>query len=59
MPYEKVKSWYRSLNGKSISAMTDEERTIQSLKYVIGIMASFCGLMLIIALWASIHSRHR
>lgn len=58
MPYEKVKSWYRSLNGGSISTITDEERMIQSLKYVIGIMAVFCGLLLLITIAASIRA-HR
>ncbi len=58
MPYQKVKSWYRSLNGGSISTITDEERMIQSLKYVIGIMAAFCGLLLVITVAASIRA-HR
>lgn len=59
MPYEKVKSWYRSLNGESVSVITAEERMIQSLKYVIGIMAAFCGLMLLVAIAASIRARRR
>ena len=59
MPYEKVKSWYRSLNGGSVSTITDEERMIQSLKYVIGIMAAFCGLLLLITIAASIRAHRR
>jgi len=59
MPYEKVKSWYRSLNGGSVSTITDEERMIQSLKYVIGIMAAFCGLLLLITIAALIRTYRR
>ena len=57
MPYEKVKSWYRSLGGESVFEMTEQERTIQSLKYVIGIMAAFCGLMALFAVAAFLRSR--
>ena len=57
MPYEKVKYWYRSLGGESVFEMTEQERTIQSLKYVIGIMAAFCGLMALFAVAAFMRSR--
>ena len=57
MPYEKVKAWYRSMNGESVKNTTSEERMIQSLKYVIGIMAAFCGLLLLILISIAFHSR--
>ncbi len=59
MPYEKVKAWYRSMNGESVKSTTAEERMIQSLKYVIGIMAAFCGLLLLILISIAFHSRRR
>lgn len=59
MPYEKVKAWYRSMNGESVKNITAEERMIQSLKYVIGIMAAFCGLLLLILIFIGFHSRSR
>lgn len=59
MPYEKVKSWYRSLDGESVLKTTAQERTIQSLKYVIGIMAAFCGLMILIVVAVLLHSRNK
>lgn len=49
MPYDKVKSLYRSMNNKDISGQSSE-RTIQSLKYVIGIMGVFCALMILLAI---------
>lgn len=58
-PYEKVKAWYRSMNGESAESMSADERKIQSLKYMVGIMASFCGLMLLIVIALSIRSRRR
>ena len=58
-PYEKVKAWYRSMNGESPDASSVEKQTIQSLKYVVGIMASFCGLMLLIVIALSIRSHRR
>jgi len=57
VPYEKVKAWYRSMNGESVKNLTAEERMIQSLKYVIGIMAAFCGLLLLILISIAFHSR--
>lgn len=57
MPYEKVKSWYRSLDGKAVFEMTAQEKTIQSMKYVVGIMAAFCGLMALFAVAALLRSR--
>lgn len=57
MPYEKVKSWYRSLGGETVFGMTEKERTIQSMKYVMGIMAAFCGLMALFAVAAFFRSR--
>lgn len=59
MPYEKVKAWYRSMNGESVKNITAEERMIQSLKYVIGIMAAFCGLLLLILISIAFHSRRK
>lgn len=59
MPYEKVRAWYRSMNGESVMSMSAEERTIQSLKYVVGIMAAFCGLMLLILIFVGLRSRWR
>jgi len=50
LPYEKVKSWYRSLDGESIGGITQEGHTIQILKYVVGIMAALCGLMFLLLL---------
>ncbi len=50
LPYEKVKSWYRSLDGESIGGVIQGERTTQILKYVVGIMAALCGLMFLFLL---------
>lgn len=57
MPYEKVKSWYRSLDGDSVFESTEQEKTVQSLKYVVGIMAAFCGLMSLFAISAILRSK--
>ena len=57
MPYEKVKSWYRSLDGDSVFGLTEQEKTVQSLKYVVGIMAAFCGLMALFAISAILRSK--
>lgn len=59
MPYEKVKSWYRSMDGEAVLETTVQERTIQSLKYTIGIMAAFCGLMILIVIAVLLHARNR
>lgn len=58
-PYEKVKAWYRSMNGEPAEGSDADARTIQSLKYMVGILASFCGLMLLIVIALSIRSRRR
>ena len=57
MPYEMVKSWYRSLDGDSVFGLTEQEKTVQSLKYVVGIMAAFCGLMALFAISAILRSK--
>lgn len=49
IPYESVRSLYRSMNAKDLVG-DSSQRTIQSLKYVIGIMGVFCALMLILAI---------
>lgn len=58
-PYEKVKAWYRSMNGESAKEISAEEQKIKSLKYVIGIMASFCGLLFVILTALLIRTRKR
>lgn len=58
-PYEKVKAWYRSMNGESAKEVTAEEQQIKSLKYVIGIMASFSGLLFLILTAVLIRSHKR
>lgn len=57
MPYEKVKSWYRSMDGKAVFELTAQEKTVQSMKYVVGIMAAFCGLMALFAVAALLRPR--
>lgn len=58
LPYDKVKSWYRSIAGSE----TDSEsaHTIQSYQYVIAIMAVLCVLMFIIIIGMGLSggSRH-
>lgn len=58
MPYEKIRSLYRSMNEKDI-AENSSERKIQSLKYVIGIMGVFCALMILLAIAIRIRYSNR
>lgn len=49
MPYESIRSLYRNMNEKDLVG-DSSQRTIQSLHYVIGIMAVFCALMILLAI---------
>lgn len=52
-PYDKVKSWYQGLNDAELQELENAERKVKSYQYMLGIMATFCGLMvlLVVAFW--------
>ncbi len=55
--YEKVKMWYQSNGEREISTSASLEEKLESYRYVLAIMGTFCVLMLILMLYFALHSR--